>query len=319
MHGARQRAEAVACQRRALNVARRHSGRFEQAECAANLAVLLLTAGEVEAVLPAAEEALAGFGVMDILDVPSAVMALFARARARAHQGRLASAVQTLQPLARPGTAGLAGAMARTGLAQMRLWLGWPRKALALLDDDDAAAPLNLRVQATLVRVTAGAPGAAAALQALGQAHPELCDDGVVYRECSRWDPPEMAAERLDRLAATELAAGAPATACSLRACAVAFRLTLDAGRAADEARALLHELEALTAPNSGLHVGSHPPEVWNTLARALQATHPVLAARAAARAAAWVAAAELLPGARRQALTRARGVAAPQWSPKPR
>jgi DNA-binding SARP family transcriptional activator len=315
LHGARQRAEAVACQRRALQVARRHSGRFHQAECAANLAVLLLTAGEVDAVVDAADEALAGFAAMAINDAPSAVMALSMRARAWAHQGRLASAVHSLEPLAQPGTAGLAGAMARTGLAQLLLWLGWPRKALAVLDGDDALAPLNLRVQAALVRAAAGAPGAVATLQSLGAAQPALRDDGLVYREWSRWDPPAQAAERLDRLAAAELAAGAPATARSLRVRAVACRRALDAQRAASEARALMEELEAVTAPQTGLHAGTNPPEVWKTLALALQPVHPRLAARAAARAKAWVGAAELPPGARRDALMRS-PAAAPRTPP---
>jgi DNA-binding SARP family transcriptional activator len=298
LHGARQRAEAVAVQRQALQVARRHSGRFHQAECAANLAVLLLAAGEVNAVLEASEEALAGFAAMGVHDAPTTVMALSMRARAWAHRGRLASALHSLAPLATPGNAGLAGAMARTGLAHLHLILGWRGKALAVLDPDDPSAPPNLRAQTALVRVAAKAPGARAALRALGDAHPGLRDDAMVYREWSRWDPPAEAAERLDALAAIERAAGAPATARSLAVRAVACRLSTDPARAAAQARELVEEVD------TGLHAGSHPPEVWGTLAAALAPQDPAAAARAAARGRAWLDAAELPPGARRAALS---------------
>lgn len=90
-------------------------------------------------------EALAGFDAMAISDALSAVMSLSMRARAWAHQGRLAQALQSMAPLATPGTAGMAGAMARTGLAQLQLWLGWPRKALATLDGDDSSWPTGAR------------------------------------------------------------------------------------------------------------------------------------------------------------------------------
>lgn len=299
LHGARRRAEAVACQRRALTLARGHDGRFHQAECAANLSVLLVSAGEVHAALAAAEEALAGFGAMDINDAPAAVMALSTRARAWAHQGKLASALYSLQPLATPGTAGLAGAMARTSLAQIYLWLGWPRKALAVLDDDDPAGPPNFRVNMALMRAAAGAPGAGAVLRAIGEAHPDLREDGLAYREWSRWDPPAEAAERLDRLAAAEMAAGAPANARSLTVRAVACRLKLEPTRAAADSCLLMGTVD------EGLHAGSQPAEAWGTLAAALRTCEPALAAKAAARAQAWVAAAELPAGAHRAVLGR--------------
>jgi len=297
LHGAGRRAEAVAVQRQALQVARQYAGGFHRAECAVNLAVLCQTAGQVDAALAAADEALVGFAAMAISDAPSAVMALSMRARAWAHQGRLAQALQAMAPLATPGTDGVAGAMARTGLAQLHLWLGWPRKALAVLDADDPAWPMALRVQTALARAAAGPAGAQAALADLGRVQPALREDAQLYREWSRWDPPAEAAERLDRLTAVELAAGAPATARSLALRAVACRLSLDPARAAAEARALMPSI------SEGLQAGSHPAEVWYTLAAALRGHDRALAAQATSRAQAWLAAASWPRGACRTAI----------------
>jgi DNA-binding SARP family transcriptional activator len=300
LHAARRRADAIVRQRQALQLARRHSGRFHQAECAANLAVVLLSAGEVETALAAADEALSGFGVMGIADAPSAVMALSVRSRCWAHQGRLAQAVSAMAPVAAPGSGGLAGVMARTGLAQLHLWLGQPAQALAVLDADDPAAPVHVRAYGALVRVAAGAPGAGDALRTLGDTHPGLRDDALVYRDWCRWDPPAEAAARLDRLADEERAAGAPATARSLGVMAVACRLGVDPMRAAEDAATLV------AAADGGLHAGSCPPEAWGTLARALRGHDPAGAAKATARARAWVAAADLPDGVPRATLRRA-------------
>ena len=54
---------------------------------------------------------------------------------------------------------------------------------------------------------------------------------------------------------------------------------------------------------SEGLQAGSHPAEVWYTLAAALRGHDRALAAQATSRAQAWLAAASWPRGARRAAI----------------
>lgn len=294
-----QRVESVLHQQEALALTRQLGDSFETAVCASNLSVVQLLVGNAEGAYTAGREALEAFAGMQAKHV-NRIMCAGSFAFAAAHLGRFDEVQQLAQPLAEGSDDDPVRRAVRNVLSTIALWRGRPDEAAALMPPPDDTSPLSVRLTGLLARLRwcawTGADDAAdrAALQALGECHPALRDDAHYYRSWALWDPPDDALARLDRLAASQDAAGATHLATSLAA--VALQIALAAHRPDAGARALA--LQAGGPLSGRLHPALYPPEMLAVLASGLRAAGDAAGARTAqAQALAWIDAARLPDG----------------------
>lgn len=291
---------ALVVQREAVALAARLGDATEIAHNTANLASVAINAGATSMAYAAAADARQRFAAMGMDDGHRTVNAT-CLARAAAHLGRFDEALAALDEVAANPSAHVGPtirAMTTLARASLRLWLGEGALAastLATLDAADLPGLLPVtQASALVLRLRLGeasghAPDATrAALGQLATAHPALRQNGLLYREWSRFEPPADAAARLLELAAALHDSGASGAARSLEVAAVGRLQAIDAPVAAARARRLVAELPA------GMMASTYPPEAWWTLARALRATDPVAAESCRGHARAWIDAARL-------------------------
>ncbi len=271
------RLESASNQREALLLARQLGDAFEVAVCSANLALYDFMIGNAEEAYTAAAEALQAFAQMGA-DHVNRLMCTAVFCYAAAHRGRFDEvAAETTALVARENSDAASDPVMRNllnVLSTIALWRGRLDEAARLLPPESDDAPWSVRLTGLQARLRwlswSGAEeaefaGPLQALQAIGEANPQLRDDAHYYRGWAPFDPPDQAVPRLDQLADREWQAGAHALARSLKLIALQLALAGDAAGAGRRARDLLDQLPL------GIHPSIYLPEAWWTVAEGLR------------------------------------------------
>lgn len=272
LYAAARLGEALQAQTVALACAHRLDDPTELAQTEANLATLSSLVGDVGTAYRSSRSAEQRYQAMGA-DAGHGVFNRITLARCAAQMGRFDEAMAALEALAplqadRAGDMLLTMSQLATGLIRLLLgradWVLAERPTLEGQVPNIAQAGVWL-LQARAQRSLGHDPAqAVAALQALDTSHPGLLDEPALCLEWCRLESPELAVERLRRVAAKAHEGGAQGAVTSLGVREVECLLDIDPAKAARLARSLLPRLKA------GLHVSTYPPEAWWALARAL-------------------------------------------------